>query len=108
MAAKLKKDDRVIVLAGRDKGKQGTIVKVMPKEGRALVSGVNVVKRHTKPSQAGEGGILEKEAPIQLSNLALEDPKEGGPTRVGFKFVGEGEERKKVRFAKKSGEVIDG
>ena len=103
MAAKLKKGDKVVVLAGKDKGKEGEISLVMPKEGRAIVSGVNVVIRHTKQSQQSQGGRIPKEASIDLSNLALVDPKDGGPTRVGFKMV-DGE---KVRFAKKSGEVID-
>ena len=104
MAAKLKKGDRVVVLAGRDKGKEGDILRVIPKENRAVVSGVNIVVRHQKQSQRSQGGKVPVEAPIQLSNLALLDPKEGGPTRVGFRF----EEGKKVRFAKKSGETIDG
>jgi len=104
MAAKLKKGDRVVVLAGRDKGKEGDILRVIPKENRAVVSGVNIVVRHQKQSQRSQGGKIPVEAPIQLSNLALLDPKEGGPTRVGFRF----EEGKKVRFAKKSGETIDG
>lgn len=103
MAAKLKKGDKVIVLSGRDKGKEGEIEKVMPKDGRAVVSGVNIVIRHTKQSAQSQGGRIPKPAPIDLSNLALVDPKDGGPTRVGFKMV----EGKKVRFAKKSGEVID-
>ena len=103
MAAKLKKGDKVIVLSGRDKGKEGEIEKVMPKDGRAVVSGVNIVIRHTKQSAQSQGGRIQKAAPIDLSNLALVDPKEGGPTRVGFRIV----EGKKVRFAKKSGEVID-
>ncbi len=100
---KIKKGDHVIVLAGRDKGKHGEVVEVRPKEGRALVRGVNMVRRHQKQSQTTEAGIISKEAPIQLSNLALEDPKDGKPTRVGFKFLADG---KKVRFAKRSGEVI--
>ena len=104
MAAKLKKGDRVVVLAGRDKGKEGDILRVIPKENRAVVAGVNIVVRHQKQSQRSQGGKVPVEAPIQLSNLALIDPKEGGPTRVGFRF----EEGKKVRFAKKSGETIDG
>ncbi|WP_340108904.1 50S ribosomal protein L24 [Pikeienuella sp. HZG-20] len=103
MAAKLKKGDKVIVLAGRDKGKEGEIEKVLPKLGRAVVSGVNVAIRHTKPSQGEQGGRVPKSAPIDLSNLALVDPKDGGATRVGFKIV----DGRKVRFAKKSGEVID-
>ena len=105
MAAKLKKGDKVVVLAGKDKGREGQIAQVMPKEGRAIVSGVNMVVRHTKQSQTSQGGRMPKEAAIQLSNLALVDPKEGGPTRVGFKILDDG---KKVRFAKKSGEIIDG
>ncbi|MGB0507179.1 MAG: 50S ribosomal protein L24 [Pikeienuella sp.] len=103
MAAKLKKGDKVIVLAGKDKGKEGEVTKVMPTENRAVVSGVNIVIRHTKQSQTAQGGRIPTEAPIQISNLALVDPKEGGATRVGFKMV----DGKKVRFAKKSGEVID-
>ena len=105
MAAKLKTGDRVIVLAGKDRGKEGEITRVMPKEGRAVVSGVNVAIRHTKQSQSSQGGRVPKEMPIQLSNLALKDPKEGGPTRVGFRIQEDGT---KVRYAKKSGEVIDG
>jgi len=105
MAAKLKKGDRVVVLAGKDKGRNGEIIRVLPKQGRALVSGINMVKRHQRQSADVEGGIVSKEAAIQLSNLALEDPKDGKPTRVGFKVNDEG---KKVRFAKRSGEMIDG
>ncbi|MEM9970362.1 MAG: 50S ribosomal protein L24 [Pseudomonadota bacterium] len=105
MAAKLKKGDKVIVLTGRDRGKEGEITQVMPKEGRALVSGVNMVIRHTRQSQQSQGGRIPKEAPIQISNLALVDPKDGGPTRVGFRIQEDGT---KVRYAKKSGEVIDG
>jgi large subunit ribosomal protein L24 len=105
MAAKLKKGDHVIVLAGRDKGKEGDILRVMPTDGRALVSGVNMVIRHTRQTQTAQGGRLSKEVPIELSNIALVDPNDGGPTRVGFKFLEDGT---KVRFAKKSGEVIDG
>ena len=100
---KIKKGDHVIVIAGRDKGKHGEVVEMLPKEQRALVRGVNVVRRHQKQTAAQEGGIISKEAPIQISNLALEDPKDGKPTRVGFKFLDDG---KKVRFAKRSGEVI--
>jgi large subunit ribosomal protein L24 len=105
MAAKLKKGDHVVVLSGRDKGKEGDILRVVPSDGRAFVSGVNLVIRHTSQTQSAQGGRLSKEAPIYLSNLALVDPKDGGPTRVGFKFLEDGT---KVRFAKKSGEVIDG
>jgi large subunit ribosomal protein L24 len=104
MAAKLKKGDRVVVLAGRDKGKEGDILRVIPKENRAVVAGVNIVVRHQRQTQSAQGGKIPVEAPIQLSNLALIDPQEGGPTRVGFRF----EDGKKVRFAKKSGETIDG
>lgn len=105
MAAKIRKGDRVQVLTGRDKGRQGEVIRVMPTEGRALVQGVNLVKRHQKPQGMGRpGGIEEKEAGIQLSNLALLDPKSGKPTRVGFKVLEDG---KKVRVAKASGEVLD-
>ncbi len=104
MAAKIKKGDKVVVLAGRDKGKTGEVVQVMPTENRVVVSGVNVVKRHTRPTQADPGGIKEKEAAIHVSNVAVADPKTGEPTRVGFKTLEDG---RKVRFAKSSGEVID-
>lgn len=100
----IKKGDQVIVLAGRDKGKKGEVIRAMPKEWRVIVQGVNVVKRHTRPSANSQGGILEKEAPVHVSNVAIVDPKTGGPTRVGFKVLEDG---RKVRFAKKSGEVID-
>jgi large subunit ribosomal protein L24 len=105
MAAKLKKGDRVIVLAGKDKGKSGEIVQVLPAEERAIVRGVNLVKRHQRQTQGQEGGIITKEAAIHLSNLALADPKENKPTRVGFKIQEDGT---KVRVAKRSGDVIDG
>jgi large subunit ribosomal protein L24 len=106
MAAKIKKGDKVVVLTGRDKGKRGEVRSVNPTEGRAIVEGVHLVKRHTKPSaQNAEGGIVTKEAPIQLSNLALADPQDGQPTRVGFKILEDG---RKVRFAKRSGDLIDG
>ena len=108
MAAKIRKGDKVVVLAGRDKGRTGEVFEVRPAEMRALVRGVNLVKRHQKQSATQQGGIISKEAPIHLSNVALADPKDGKPTRVGFKFVGEGETRKKVRFAKRSGVEIDG
>jgi large subunit ribosomal protein L24 len=104
MAAKLKKGDKVIVTAGRDKGRQGEVLSILVSENRALVSGINIVKRHTRQTAQTEGGIIQKSLPIQISNLAIRDPKDGKPTRVGFKMVGE----KKVRFAKRSGEVIDG
>jgi len=103
MAAKLRKGDKVVVLTGKDKGKEGEITSVMPKAGKAVVDGVNIAIRHTKQSQSNQGGKLPKPMPIQLSNLALVDPKKGGATRVGFKMEGD----KKVRFAKKSGAVID-
>jgi len=105
MAAKLKKGDKVVVVAGKDKGKRGEITKMLTKDSRALVQGVNLVKRHNRPTQMSAGGIETKEAPVQLSNLMIEDPKDGAPTRVGFKVLDDG---RKVRFAKKSGEVIDG
>ncbi len=105
MAAKLKTGDKVVVTAGKDKGKRGEITKVLSKQGRAIVSGVNLIKKHNRPTQTSAGGIETKEAAIQLSNLMIEDPKDGAPTRVGFKIQDDG---KKVRFAKKSGEMIDG
>jgi large subunit ribosomal protein L24 len=108
MAAKIRKGDKVIVLTGRDKNRTGEVIEVHPAEARALVRGVNMVKRHQKQSTQQEGGIISKEAPVHLSNLAVADPKDGKPTRVGFKFVGEGRDRKKVRFAKRSGVEIDG
>ena len=104
MAAKIKKGDRVVLLAGRDKGKQGEVLRVWPKEERVLVSGLNLVKRHTKPSQADpQGGIKTKEAPVHVSNVAFVD-SDGKPTRVGFRVEGD----KKVRFAKSTGEAING
>jgi large subunit ribosomal protein L24 len=108
MAAKIRKGDKVIVLAGRDKGRSGEVIAVRTGDGRALVRGVNMVKRHQRQSAQQEGGIISKEGSIHLSNLALADPKDGKPTRVGFKFVGEGDARKKVRVAKRSGVEIDG
>jgi large subunit ribosomal protein L24 len=104
MVAKIKKGDRVIVTTGRDKGKKGEVLKVLPKENKAVVSGVNTAKRHTKPSQKQQGGIVNKDQPIDLSNLAHVDPKSGTATKIGFKVLGDG---RSVRFAKKSGEVID-
>src|SRR5258708_1176293 len=104
MSAKIKKGDRVIVMTGRDKGKKGEVLKVFPKDERALVTGVNIVKRHQRQTQRVQGGIISKEAPVHLSNLAHVDPKTGGATRIGFKVLGDG---RKVRFAKKCGEVID-
>ena len=105
MAAKIKRGDRVVVLAGRDKGRSGEVVRVQPKEARAIVRGVNTVKRHQKQSAKQQAGIITKEAPIHLSNLAIADPKNNKPTRVGFKVLTDG---RKVRFAKRSGELIDG
>lgn len=105
MAAKIKKGDQVIVLSGRDKGRSGEVMRVLPKDEKALVRGINMVKRHQKQSQTQEGGILSKEAPIHLSNLAVADPKDGKPTRVGFRTKDDGA---KVRFAKRSGDLIDG
>jgi large subunit ribosomal protein L24 len=106
MATKLKfkKGDKVIVQTGRDKGKTGEILKVLPARNRAIVQGVNQVKRHTRPSQTNAGGIVEKEAAIDISNLAHLDPKDDLPTKVGFKVLEDG---RKVRFAKRSGEIID-
>jgi len=108
MAAKIRKGDKVIVLTGRDKGRTGEVVEVRPNEDRALVRGINMVKRHQRQTAQQEGGIISKESPVHLSNLAVADPKDGKPTRVGFKFVGEGDNRRKVRFAKRSGVEIDG
>ncbi len=108
MAAKIRKGDTVLVIAGRDKGRTGEVIEMRREDGRALVRGVNMVKRHQKQTQAQEGGIISKESPIHLSNIALVDPKENKPTRVGFKFVGKGEDRKKVRIARHSGAEIDG
>jgi large subunit ribosomal protein L24 len=101
---KIKKGDRVIVIAGRDKGRVGDVVKTLPSENRVVVQGINVVKRHTRPSQMSNGGIIEKEASIHVSNVAHLDPKENKPTRVGFKII-DGD--RKVRVARRSGEVID-
>ena len=105
MAAKIKKGDSVVVLTGKDKGRKGTVTKVLPTEGRVVVQGVNMVQRHTRPSQTNpNGGIVQKEASLHISNVAIADPSSGKPTRVGFKIEGD----KKVRVAKKSGEVING
>ena len=104
MAAKIRKGDRVVVLAGKDKGRQGAVLKVFPKDERVLVEGLNIVHRHTRPSQGDpQGGIKNKEAPIHVSNVAIVDSK-GKPTRVGFRMDGD----KKVRFAKTTGEVVNG
>jgi len=104
MAAKVRKGDRVVVTTGRDKGKKGEVLRVCPDEGRVLVSGVNIVKKHQKQTQREQGGIVSKEAPVHVSNVAHIDPKSGEPTRVGFKTLADG---RKVRVAKKSGESID-
>ena len=101
---RLRKGDDVVVISGRDKGKTGSILRVIRSEDRVIVDGINMVKRHTRPSQAQPGGIVNKEAPIHISNVALADPKDGSATRVGYKFLEDG---RKVRVAKKSGEVID-
>ena len=101
---KVKKGDRVVVIAGRDKGKRGEVLQVIPAENRAFVQGVNIVVRHQKQSPQQEGGKLSKEAPIHISNIALEDPSSGEATRVGYKILDDG---RKVRFAKRSGEKID-
>ena len=103
MAARIRKGDRVVVLTGRDKGKKGEVLKLFPKDERALVSGVNIVKRHQRQTQRQQAGIINKESPIHLSNIAHADPRTGEATRIGFKMEGD----HKVRFAKKSGEVID-
>ena len=105
MAAKIRKGDKVVVISGRDKGRSGEVIEVRPSESRALVRGVNMVKRHQKQTPQREGGIISKEAPIHLSNIAVADPKSGKPTRVGFKIMNDG---RKVRVAKRSGVEIDG
>jgi large subunit ribosomal protein L24 len=102
---KIRKGDHVVVITGKDKGKKGEVLRVLPEENRAIVKGVAMVRRHQRQSAAQEGGIIAKEASIHVSNLALEDPKDGKPTRVGYKFLKDG---RKVRFARRSGEVIDG
>jgi large subunit ribosomal protein L24 len=107
MALKLRirKGDKVVVTAGKDKGRQGEVIRVIPDENRAVVRGINMARRHQRQTAAQEGGIIAKEMPIHVSNLALRDPKDGKPTRVGYRILGDG---KKVRFARRSGEVIDG
>ncbi len=102
---KIKKGDHVVVITGKDKGKKGEVLKVMPEENRAIVKGVAMIRRHQRQTAQQEGGIIAKEAAIHISNLAVEDPKDGKPTRVGYKFLKDG---RKVRFARRSGEVIDG
>jgi large subunit ribosomal protein L24 len=108
MPAKIRKGDKVVVLCGRDKGRSGEVIEMQVSEQRALVRGINMVKRHQKQTAQQEGGIVSKELPIHLSNIALADPKDGKPTRVGFKAVGQGDDRKLVRVAKRSGVEIDG
>ena len=108
MAARIRKGDRVVVIAGKDKGRTGKVLKVLTKQERVVVEGVNMAKRHTAPNVAHpQGGVIAKEASLHVSNVALRDPKTGKPTRVGFKFVGEGASRRKVRVAKGSGVQID-
>lgn len=104
MAARIKRGDRVQILAGKSKGLRGEVLKVIPGQNRAIVQGVNMVRRHTRPTQAQPGGIIEKEASVHVSNLAHIDPKSDKPTRVGFKTLDDG---RKVRVARASGEVID-
>ena len=105
MAAKIRKGDKVVVLTGRDKGRTGEVFEVRPDENKALVRGINMVKRHQRQTGSQEGGIISKELPVHLSNIAIADPKDGKPTRVGFKILADG---KKVRIAKSSGAEIDG
>lgn len=104
MKLKIKKGDKVIVITGKDKGKTGEVTKVLVQENKVIVSGINMAKRHTKPSQESAGGIISKEMPIQISNVAYVDPKTNKPTRLGIKIDKDG---RKVRVAKKSGEVVD-
>lgn len=104
MAARIRKGDEVVVISGRDKGQRGTVLRVMPDEGRALVSNIHMVVRHQRQTQTQQGGKVRKEAPIHLSNLALADPGDGKPTRIGFRMLEDG---RKVRFARRSGEVLD-
>ena len=105
MAARIKKGDTVIVITGRDKGRSGEVIEMRRDDGRVLVRGINMVKRHQRQTPSQEGGIIAKEAPVHLSNVALADPKDGKPTRVGFKILDDG---RKVRVAKRSGDLIDG
>jgi large subunit ribosomal protein L24 len=102
---KIKKGDHVVVITGKEKGKKGEVLKVLPEDNRAIVKGVAMVRRHQRQTASQEGGIIAKEAPVHISNLAVEDPKDGKPTRVGYKFLKDG---RKVRFARRSEEVIDG
>ena len=104
MAAKIKKGDKVVVLTGKDRGAEGEVIQVMPQRDRVVVRGINLIKRHQRQSQTEQGGIITREAPLHISNVALKDPSTGKATRVGFKI----EDGKKVRIAKASNEVIDG
>jgi len=104
MAARVRKGDRVVVIAGKSKGVEGEVLKVLPHESRVVVQGAQMIKRHNKPSARGAGGIDNREAPLHVSNIAHLDPQDGKPTRIGFKFLEDG---RKVRFAKRSGEIID-
>lgn len=103
-ASKIRKGDQVVILSGREKDRKGEVLRVLRKDGRVVVQGINIVKRHSRPQAGNPGGVIEKEASLALSNVALVDPKTGEATRVGFKFLDDG---RKVRFAKKSGEVVD-
>ncbi len=103
-ASKIRKGDQVVILNGREKGRKGEVLRVLRKDGRVVVRDINIVKRHSRPQAGNPGGVIEKEASLALSNVALVDPKTGEATRVGFKFLDDG---RKVRFAKKSGEVVD-
>jgi large subunit ribosomal protein L24 len=105
MAARIKKGDKVVVIAGKDKGKSGEVVRVDPVENRALVRGINMIRRHQRQTAKDQGGIIVKESMIHLSNVAIADPSDGKPTRIGFRFAKDGS---KVRFAKRSGDLIDG
>jgi large subunit ribosomal protein L24 len=105
MAARIRKGDTVVVISGADKGRRGEVASVLPKDNRAVVEGINIARRHTKPTRMGQGGIVEKAAPIHLSNLMLIDPKSEKPTKVGFRVLDDG---RKVRVAKVTGQVIEG
>ena len=102
---KIRKGDKVVILSGKDKGRNGEVIKVNPEENTAIVRGINMVKRHQRQTQTQEAGIISKEAPLHISKLAIADPKDGKPTRVGFRIEKDG---KKVRVAKRSGDLIDG
>jgi large subunit ribosomal protein L24 len=104
MAARIRKGDEVIVISGRDKGKKGNVLKVIPDNDRVLVQGIHMAKRHQQQTQTQQGGIIEKETTIHVSNLALIDPDGGSPSRIGFRFLEDG---RKIRYAKRSGEVVD-